>query len=678
MQDSAFTGTHYKAWTIRNAPRDPIPNSKANYQKQEAAIWNLITPYGFSYSLVSASLQGAIRQGKVLEAMQWCLEMIGTDVDLNSRSVGKGETNFWTRAYIIAAEDISLANPIMLIIAANHITGKITYNTFEEAERGALYMTMWLARSMKTRIADWACICRVPIREEYNMASYYDNLCKMLAKSNQIMAIGYAEAFIERSLAEKEAGVKESLSKVTFEEFAKVVTVKGQKIKHYNNLRQLIWVAIFRVLNYLNNYDKKYPIVTQITEACYDLAHADRFRWESSARLFDRVAILTICLRDQIEARGLEFKFNPLDRDFTSDEIEQIRLHHKNNGLWFGISDICKDKHSKIGKQLGRDIQHFIEHKAFLRHEDPAFASLSDFYLDLCFKTRYISNSFDKSDLTSLQYAEWIPTLRLRNNNLNLIEDTIQKETITITFCEVMENHVGMQKIGTLAPQGFTVEELTLIENSFKASGIETLHYDLRQGQNDRDPASILILRGLGEKLATYTENPSAIAGIDYVLLELLKLDWDKKAKMKGKVVNKHARHNLCFGDFNQEPNYEEGKGRVIDFNSLPGLKSIRDKLSQCFGPKANNLLAEGNRYYDLAKCFIGAHGDFERRIVIGLRFGASMDIQFQWYLNSTPTGEKMKFILHHGDVYIMSHKAVGSDWKRPSILTLRHSANVK
>lgn len=33
---------------------------------------------------------------------------------------------------------------------------------------------------------------------------------------------------------------------------------------------------------------------------------------------------------------------------------------------------------------------------------------------------------------------------------------------------------------------------------------------------------------------------------------ELVKLQWDQKAFMYGKVVNKHARHNLCFDDEGQ------------------------------------------------------------------------------------------------------------------------------
>jgi len=35
---------------------------------------------------------------------------------------------------------------------------------------------------------------------------------------------------------------------------------------------------------------------------------------------------------------------------------------------------------------------------------------------------------------------------------------------------------------------------------------------------------------------------------------ELSKLDWDSKAFMYGRVVTKHARHNLCFNDEPQDP----------------------------------------------------------------------------------------------------------------------------
>ena len=33
---------------------------------------------------------------------------------------------------------------------------------------------------------------------------------------------------------------------------------------------------------------------------------------------------------------------------------------------------------------------------------------------------------------------------------------------------------------------------------------------------------------------------------------EQTKLEWDTKAYMYGKVVNKHARHNLCYGNISK------------------------------------------------------------------------------------------------------------------------------
>ena len=42
-------------------------------------------------------------------------------------------------------------------------------------------------------------------------------------------------------------------------------------------------------------------------------------------------------------------------------------------------------------------------------------------------------------------------------------------------------------------------------------------------------------------------------------------------------------------------------------------------------GKKGENLICEGNRYFDIKKCGIGWHGDSERKKVIGLRLGEKM-----------------------------------------------------
>ena len=40
--------------------------------------------------------------------------------------------------------------------------------------------------------------------------------------------------------------------------------------------------------------------------------------------------------------------------------------------------------------------------------------------------------------------------------------------TITITYGDVAENHVGMQKLGNLAEEGFTVQEMKKFCNTLK------------------------------------------------------------------------------------------------------------------------------------------------------------------------------------------------------------------
>jgi hypothetical protein len=81
--------------------------------------------------------------------------------------------------------------------------------------------------------------------------------------------------------------------------------------------------------------------------------------------------------------------------------------------------------------------------------------------------------------------------------------------------------------------------------------------------------------------------------------------------------------------------------------------------------------------YYEgKQKTGIGYHGDTERRKVIGIRLGGKpMNIHYQWYHRSRPCSVNISTILQPGDIYCMSEKTVGTDWKSSSIVTLRHAA---
>lgn len=243
--------------------------------------------------------------------------------------------------------------------------------------------------------------------------------------------------------------------------------------------------------------------------------------------------------------------------------------------------------------------------------------------------------------------------------------------TITITFGDVAENHAKMEKIGNLAASGLSAGDLAEIRNKAAAAGFTCEMIDLAatllpddfRAKNAADYASakVLIIREFSP---------------DY-MPQLQALDWDTKAFMYGRVVNKKARHNLCFADTSAEPDYENKRGRVIAFSQVPALEDLRRRIGELLPAKLSGLVAEGNLYYD-ATCGIGYHGDAERKKVVAFRYGAKIPLTYRWYLDGNAVSDKISLDINPRDVYFMGEKATGDDWKRKKIPTLRHAAGAK
>ena len=252
-------------------------------------------------------------------------------------------------------------------------------------------------------------------------------------------------------------------------------------------------------------------------------------------------------------------------------------------------------------------------------------------------------------------------------------KNVIIKPIVTITFGDVAENGPGMEQLGDISAKGFTLQDLRFARDIFKEGGYKTRLVNLRKylpesEYDNATPAQILVVKKGVEMLLDGNN-------ADELLSEQLGLDWDTRVKMRGRVVNKHARHNLCYADYNQEPDYENGQGRVVSFEELPILQKLRDNMATILPKKGENLVAEGNKYHNPRVCGIGFHGDGERRKVVAVRLGGDMCLEYQWFQNSKPVGDRFSTILQHGDLYIMSAKAVGTDWKKRRIFTLRHAA---
>ena len=288
---------------------------------------------------------------------------------------------------------------------------------------------------------------------------------------------------------------------------------------------------------------------------------------------------------------------------------------------------------------------------------------------------------------------------------------------------------------------------------------------------------------------------------------ELLGLEWDAryldpkkyreeddgnggKRKVRGRVMNKRARHNLLFrrGPA-QAPDYAAGRGRIVSLeDGAPALAGVEERLfgeiARALAGRATSMEAaaaravcEGNFYYDAEQCGIGFHGDAERSRVVCLslagrfsdeteaaprragkpwrialtwggagenhagnqligekqaagsgytvgdhealaaHFGQAglaaelvrmeapaggaagtavlvvrewlpaggaagesrpFQMRWQWFHRGLPVGDPYDVSLRAGDVYIMAEKAVGADWRKSSIPTLRHAAGHK
>jgi alkylated DNA repair dioxygenase AlkB len=258
------------------------------------------------------------------------------------------------------------------------------------------------------------------------------------------------------------------------------------------------------------------------------------------------------------------------------------------------------------------------------------------------------------------------------------------QNTITFTFGDAGENHVGMQMIGKKLSNGngFTIDELIKIKENVESYGRHCELYNLNDlidnnildkfGKNGFENASILVIRKfVPEKMA------------DDLYNNHLKLNWDTKYKCnrRKKVLNKHARSNLVYSDIAQTADYENAKGTIISWKTTPLLNNLKLAIAgmgKWCNNKSKNLICEGNNYHTIGKTGIGWHGDTERTKVIAIRVGKSMNLCYKWWYKNESRGKLFNITLNHGDLYIMNEKCVGNDWKKSSIWNLRHSAGAE
>lgn len=255
----------------------------------------------------------------------------------------------------------------------------------------------------------------------------------------------------------------------------------------------------------------------------------------------------------------------------------------------------------------------------------------------------------------------------------------------TLTLGDMAENGVEMEKSGTAATHGYSMEMMTFLKGRFEACGAVCEAHDLNEGligsefEGQGEPAQLLIVRG---GVNAILGDPEGSDKLEKEVDKDTTMDSQVWSRKHGGIVNKNARFNNTFGPVAQKADIANKKGTIVSYDQVPLLKKIVDwfyEAEKVFYGKEEiaRMVVEGNYYYD-ESCGIGRHGDTERWKAIGIRLGLCAPLGYRWRIYGKGVGKKMVFNFEHGTMYIMSQKAVGRFWKRRASLQLVHAAGAE
>ncbi|MBT6711613.1 MAG: hypothetical protein HOB22_07855 [Candidatus Marinimicrobia bacterium] len=301
------------------------------------------------------------------------------------------------------------------------------------------------------------------------------------------------------------------------------------------------------------------------------------------------------------------------------------------------------------------------------------------------------------------------------------IGELMKTERFSLTCAPGGENNRGMEIIGRMPikGEGFTAKDIEGLgpyfdrlmppimdeANQLCFPKVSVLNLNVLSMDDtvddlcEEDQARVIILRDWA------ASSMGAHGWTKEVFKELASIRWDaeyldpnkyrtevvngEEVKVRGRPMTKRARTNLCFvSGREQEPAVLEGKGSIYDLKKMDllnkGVEMLKKQIDEGLieigsKTKVEINVVEGNRYYNLKNTGIGFHGDTERVVVICISIGCdNYPMRWQWFKDGMPVGKHIGITLNCGDVYIMSEKAVGADWKKKSKYTLRHSAGAK
>jgi len=194
-------------------------------------------------------------------------------------------------------------------------------------------------------------------------------------------------------------------------------------------------------------------------------------------------------------------------------------------------------------------------------------------------------------------------------------------------------------------PQGLSHDDLQRAQRKFESAGCSCrfvhLHMLLpemvRIVQGSRVDAHILLVRG----------GARALMGSDQacndLLSEQLKLHVDKG----------------------------ENLHRILLKDDQIKLNRLRSALPNFFPSGIESLTTDAYKYFEPNKNGFSYQGS---RQVICVNLGHSLKVDFHWFHQGNPEGKPFHASMDHGDIYILSTKAMGADWEKKGVYSVQHA----
>lgn len=259
--------------------------------------------------------------------------------------------------------------------------------------------------------------------------------------------------------------------------------------------------------------------------------------------------------------------------------------------------------------------------------------------------------------------------------------------TATGTASQSTEAHAGAEIHGTPAERGYSKEDIDAIQQRvIEMHDMSIEVHNLHEMGEGFPEAYLLVIDNF--------LNPKQHAELcEEVQSEVVEKDLlDKFAPMRGTLKNKRARWTTEYGPDEVKSTFCKYKpgdkippgevlsGGVLPFVKHPKMHNVVKLLERVLDRQG--LRMEMNYYYDKKKCYIGFHGDGERKDVAGVIMGAPKDLHFQGFRKAEPVGNMLTVTLNSGSLYVMSEKATGNDWiqarARKDVIHYRHAAGGK